>query len=112
MKKHISGASPPQLHHKLHLKSSTLENFYKNSNLPPEKRIFFHFQVYNIYETLFHGDWMEKQTTTKFKRWEDLDITDDFIFTRVMRNKKLCRTLLEMILKDNFHPGFLGAGSP
>ena len=55
---------------------------------------------------------MEKQTTTKFKRWEDLDITDDFIFTRVMRNKKLCRTLLEMILKDNFHPGFLGAGSP
>ena len=34
-----------------------------------------------------------------FKRWEDLDITDDFIFTRVMRNKKLCRTLLEMILK-------------
>ena len=41
---------------------------------------------------------MEKQTT-KFKRWEDLDITDDFIFTRVMRNKKLCRTLLEMILK-------------
>ncbi len=34
-----------------------------------------------------------------FKRWEDLDITDDFIFTRVMRNKRLCRTLLEMILK-------------
>ncbi|MBO7175372.1 MAG: Rpn family recombination-promoting nuclease/putative transposase [Spirochaetaceae bacterium] len=42
---------------------------------------------------------MENQTTTKFKCWEDLDITDDFIFTRVMRNKKLCRTLLEMILK-------------
>ena len=42
---------------------------------------------------------MENQTTTKFKCWEDLDITDDFIFSRVMRNKKLCRTLLEMILK-------------
>ena len=42
---------------------------------------------------------MENQTTTKFKRWEDLDITDDFIFSRVMRNKKLFRTLLEMILK-------------
>ena len=42
---------------------------------------------------------MENQTITKFKRWEDLDITDDFIFTRVMRNKRLCRTLLEMILK-------------
>ena len=42
---------------------------------------------------------MEKQTTVKFKRWEDLDITNDFIFSRVMRNKKLCQTLLEMILK-------------
>ena len=42
---------------------------------------------------------MENQTTTKFKLGEDLDITDDFIFSRVMRNKKLCRTLLEMILK-------------
>ncbi len=42
---------------------------------------------------------MENQTTTKIKPWEDLDITDDFIFSRVMRNKKLCRTLLEMILK-------------
>ena len=41
---------------------------------------------------------MEEQITT-FKRWEELDITDDFIFTRVMRNKRLCRTLLEMILK-------------
>ena len=37
--------------------------------------------------------------TPRFKRWEELDITDDFIFTRVMRNKRLCRTLLEMILK-------------
>ena len=31
---------------------------------------------------------MEREIKT-FKRWEDLDITDDFIFTRVMRNKKL-----------------------
>ena len=28
--------------------------------------------------------------TPRFKRWEDLDITDDFIFTRVMQNKRLC----------------------
>ena len=41
----------------------------------------------------------ERQQTQGFKRWEDLDISDDFIFTRVMRNKRLCRTLLEMILK-------------
>ena len=40
-----------------------------------------------------------KETQFQFKKWEDLDITDDFIFSRVMRNKKLCRTLLEMILK-------------
>ena len=32
---------------------------------------------------------MEEQIRT-FKRWEDLDITDDFIFSRVMRNKRLC----------------------
>ncbi len=25
--------------------------------------------------------------TPRFKRWEDLDITDDFIFSRVMRKK-------------------------
>ena len=40
-----------------------------------------------------------EEPTRRFKQWEDLDITDDFIFTRVMRNKRLCRTLLEMILK-------------
>ena len=40
---------------------------------------------------------MEEQTRP-FKRWEDLDITDDFIFTRVMRNKRLCRTLLFKLL--------------
>ena len=40
-----------------------------------------------------------KETQFQFKKWEDLDITDDFIFSRVMRNKRLCRTLLEMILK-------------
>lgn len=28
--------------------------------------------------------------TPRFKRWEDLDITDDFIFSRVMLKKKLC----------------------
>ena len=42
---------------------------------------------------------MEQAQNKTLKRWEDLDITDDFIFTRVMRNKRLCRTLLEMILK-------------
>ena len=36
--------------------------------------------------------------TPRFKRWEELDITDDFIFTRVMRNKRLCRTLLFKLL--------------
>ena len=42
---------------------------------------------------------MEREPQSQFKKWEDLDITDDFIFSRVMRNKRLCRTLLEMILK-------------
>ena len=42
---------------------------------------------------------MNNEPQSQFKKWEDLDITDDFIFSRVMRNKRLCRTLLEMILK-------------
>ncbi|MBR5580668.1 MAG: Rpn family recombination-promoting nuclease/putative transposase [Treponema sp.] len=42
---------------------------------------------------------MNSEPQSQFKKWEDLDITDDFIFSRVMRNKRLCRTLLEMILK-------------
>ena len=42
---------------------------------------------------------MDRKSQRQFKKWEDLDITDDFIFSRIMRNKKLCRTLLEMILK-------------
>ena len=42
---------------------------------------------------------MDREPQSQFKKWEDLDITDDFIFSRVMRNKRLCRTLLEMILK-------------
>ena len=42
---------------------------------------------------------MDREPQSHFKKWEDLDITDDFIFSRVMRNKRLCRTLLEMILK-------------
>ena len=40
---------------------------------------------------------MNREPQSQFKKWEDLDITDDFIFSRVMRNKRLCRTLLEMI---------------
>ena len=39
-----------------------------------------------------------RQEPEGFKKWEDLDISDDFIFTRVMRNKRLCRTLLFKLL--------------
>lgn len=37
---------------------------------------------------------MGQAQTRRPRRWEELDITDDFTFTRVMRNKRLCRTLL------------------
>ncbi|MFA6938305.1 MAG: Rpn family recombination-promoting nuclease/putative transposase [Treponema sp.] len=33
-----------------------------------------------------------------FKKWEDLDITDDFIFSQVMQDETLCRPLVEKIL--------------
>ena len=58
---------------------------------------------------------MEEQIRT-FKRWEDLDITDDFIFTRVMRNKRLClnpstRSAPRAASQKILLPGFLGAGA-
>ena len=34
-----------------------------------------------------------------FKRWEDLTFTDDFIFSQVMRNEDICKSLIETILK-------------
>ena len=34
----------------------------------------------------------------EFKNWDDLTITDDFLFCRVMRNEQICRQLLELIL--------------
>ena len=35
---------------------------------------------------------------SEFKNWDDLTITDDFLFCRVMRNEQICRQLLELIL--------------
>ncbi|MBR2462721.1 MAG: hypothetical protein IKB33_06290 [Spirochaetaceae bacterium] len=40
---------------------------------------------------------MEEQIRT-FKRWEDLDITDDFIFSRVIHDENICRQVVELIL--------------
>ena len=34
----------------------------------------------------------------EFKNWDDLTITDDFLFCQVMRNEQICRQLLELIL--------------
>ena len=33
-----------------------------------------------------------------FKKWEDLTITDDFMFCKVMQNENICRKLLEILL--------------
>ena len=33
-----------------------------------------------------------------FKKWEDLTITDDFMFCKVMQNEEICRKLLEILL--------------
>lgn len=35
---------------------------------------------------------------TKRKKWEDLEIKDDFLFGKVMRNPALCKKMLERIL--------------
>ena len=34
----------------------------------------------------------------EFKNWDDLTITDDFMFCKVMQNEKICQQLLELIL--------------
>ena len=39
-----------------------------------------------------------KETQFQFKKWEDLDITDDFIFSRVMHDEKICRLVVELSL--------------
>ena len=36
---------------------------------------------------------------SNFKRWEDLTFTDDFIFSQVMKNEDICKSLIETILK-------------
>ena len=33
-----------------------------------------------------------------FKRWEDLTFTDDFMFSQVMKNKEICKEVIETIL--------------
>ena len=34
----------------------------------------------------------------KFKRWEDLTITDDFMFSQVMKDEEICKEVVEIIL--------------
>lgn len=33
------------------------------------------------------------------KTWEELEIKDDFMFAKVMRDKRLCKMLLERLLQ-------------
>ena len=42
---------------------------------------------------------MEKCMTRQYKRIEELEIWDDFMFGAVMSNKELCKHLLEIILQ-------------
>ena len=34
----------------------------------------------------------------KIKKWEDLTITDDFMFSQVMKDEVICKEVVEMIL--------------
>ena len=36
----------------------------------------------------------------KFKRWEDLTITDDFMFSQVMKDEVICKEVVETILES------------
>ena len=37
---------------------------------------------------------------TKQARWEELSISNDFLFGKIMQNPELCRELLQRILPD------------
>ena len=39
-----------------------------------------------------------KCTKNTIKKWEDLDITDDYIFSKFMRNPSTCKEVLEILL--------------
>ena len=39
------------------------------------------------------------ETQRIVKAWEELEIKDDFMFAKVMRDKKLCKKLLERLLQ-------------
>ena len=45
---------------------------------------------------------------TKLKDWEDLTISDNFLFQKVMQNKRICKTLIQKIIgieiKDIIYP--------
>ena len=34
----------------------------------------------------------------KIKKWEELTITDDFMFSQVMKDKEICKEVVETIL--------------
>ena len=39
------------------------------------------------------------------KAWEELEIKDDFLFAKVMRDKRLCKKLLERLLQTKIEEG-------
>ena len=42
---------------------------------------------------------MQKMENMHETPWEELDITNDFLFGKVMRNSEICKQVLETILK-------------
>ena len=50
------------------------------------------------------------------KKWESLTFTDNFIFSRVMHDKHICRQVVELILGvrigEKFSPRVLRGGNP
>ena len=50
------------------------------------------------------------QPSFHFKKWEDLTFTDDFMFHAVMKNKAICKDVIELILNIKIdHVEFLNS---
>jgi len=68
----------------------------RNFTLVPEKRlIFLEFPVASLYNLIKE----EKESfMARQKKWEELELKDDFMFAKVMRDPDLCRGMLERLL--------------
>ncbi|MBD8975131.1 hypothetical protein [Veillonella magna] len=71
-----------------------------NITVDPSNGTDTHFSyAYPVGSLLFHEDVIDYETQLALReKWKNLTITDNFLFEKVMRNKRICKRLIEKIL--------------